>query len=342
MERCPAVRLCAPLVGAQIQLIRGSRRWRPTFAFGTSPDYLRARNWAELDMGQMFSPRDVHEAARVCLIGQTVAKALFDQEYPVGQEIRVNGVSMRVVGVLSPKGGDVIGNDQDDTILAPWTTFKLRLDSAASGAPVRVTAFSDQLPPMRLASTQRATRNQHLHQIYVQAQSPEHVEAAREQIGNVLSSHHNVEPDVFQINDLTEVSRVTNQVVSGLSALGLVIGSVSLLVGGVGIMNIMLVSVTERTREIGLRMAVGANRRAILRQFLIESTVLCLIGGSIGIVFGHGGSQAISYFMGWPSVFSVSAPVVAVTVAATVGIVFGYYPARKASLLDPIDALRYE
>ncbi|TWU31978.1 ABC transporter permease [Novipirellula artificiosorum] len=341
LEQCPAVRLTAPIVHGQVQLVYGNRRCRPTFVLGSSPDYLRGRTWSEMDMGQLFSEEAVYDALKVCIIGQTVAKELFSDEYPIGKEIRANGVSLRVVGVLSAKGGDVIGNDQDDIMVAPWTTFKYRLNSSTSSVN-RVAAFGDQMPKMQLASLRRSTRNEHLSQIYVQALSPEDVPEARQQIRQALSRRHDVDPDVFQIQDITEVSRVTKQVVAGLSALGLIIAGVSLLVGGVGIMNIMLVSVTERTREIGLRMAVGANRNAILRQFLIEATVLCLIGGLFGIVLGHVSSMTIGWMMGWPSEMSFWAPIIAVGVAATVGIVFGYYPARKASMLDPIDALRYE
>jgi macrolide transport system ATP-binding/permease protein len=244
--------------------------------------------------------------------------------------------------VLSPKGGDVIGNDQDDIVIVPWTTFKFRIANTIS-PPRRVSTFADQMPKMHVASLGRSTRNEHLHQIYVQAGSPAQVAEAREQIKQVLARRHLVDPDdAYQINDMTEVSKVTHHVVGALSALGLIIGGVSLLVGGVGIMNIMLVSVTERTREIGLRMAVGASGPAILRQFLIEATVLCLLGGLVGIVVGHLGSMAVGAFMGWPTIMSLSAPLVAVGVAATVGILFGYYPARKASRLNPIDALRYE
>ncbi|QDS85995.1 Macrolide export ATP-binding/permease protein MacB [Rosistilla ulvae] len=340
-EQCPAVKLTAPIVHGQVQLVYGNRRSRPTFVVGSTADYLRGRHWDDTDMGQLFTEENVFDAAKVCVIGQTVASDLFLDDYPVGKEIRANGISLRVVGVLSAKGGDVIGNDQDDIIVAPWTTFKYRLNASSHAAP-RFAAFADQMPKMQLVSSRQSTRNENLSQIYVQAISPEHVGEARQQIREFLARRHDVSEDVFQIQDLTEVSKVTNQVVSGLAALGFIIAGVSLLVGGVGIMNIMLVSVTERTREIGLRMAVGADRSAILRQFLIEATVLCMIGGLVGIVFGHLCSMAIGWFMSWPNELSLTAAIVAVGVAAFVGILFGYYPARKASLLDPIDALRFE
>lgn len=340
-EQCPAVKLTAPIVHGQVQLVYGNRRSRPTFVVGSAPDYLRGRHWSEMDMGQLFTEEHVYDAARVCILGQTVVNDLFVDEYPVGKEVRANGISLRVVGVLSAKGGDVIGNDQDDIIVAPWTTFKYRLNSGSQSTP-RFAAFADQMPQMHLASHSHSTRNEDLHQIYVQSLSPDHVAEARQQIREFLARRHSVSKEKFQIQDLTEVSRVTTQVVSGLSALGFIIAGVSLIVGGVGIMNIMLVSVTERTREIGLRMAVGADRHAILRQFLIEATVLCLIGGMIGIFFGHLCSTTIGWVMGWPAEMSFWAPLVAVGVAASVGILFGYYPARKASMLDPIDALRFE
>lgn len=260
----------------------------------------------------------------------------------MGKEIRANGVTLRVIGVLSPKGGDIIGNDQDDVIIGPWTTYKYRIN-AGIAPPQRTSTFADELPPLQFISQQRSTRDESINQIYIQAQSPEHVPAAREQVTDLLCRRHDVDPaSAYQINDITEVSKVVGQVVAGLSALGFIIAGVSLVVGGVGIMNIMLVSVTERTREIGLRMAVGADRRAILRQFLIEAMVLCLIGGVIGIVVGHLWSSLIGKIVGWPTVISIWAALVAIGVAATVGIIFGYYPARAASRLNPIDALRYE
>ena len=236
----------------------------------------------------------------------------------------------------------MIGNDQDDIIIAPWTTFKFRVNGKSSGAR-RSGTFADLLPPMQIAPTRVSVNRDSIHQIYVQAKSPEEVDAAREQIIKLLSCRHNVDPvGAYRINDITEVSKVADQVVGGLSILGLIIAGVSLVVGGVGIMNIMLVSVTERTREIGLRMAIGADRRAILRQFLIEATVLCLVGGVIGIFVGHVWSMAVGAVVGWPTTMSLWAPLVAVSVAASVGIVFGYYPARTASRLNPIDALRSE
>jgi len=339
---CPAVQVAAPIVWARLQLIRGNRRWLPTFALGTSPEYLRARNWNDLEMGQTFSKRDVNDAAKVCVIGKTVSRKLFQDEYPIGQEVRANGVPLRVVGVLSPKGADVIGNDQDDILIAPWMTFKYRINKALA-RPKSVSTFSDQMPELTMVSRRRPIRNEAVNQIYVTAHSPEYVEEARSQITRLLGQRHDVPHDeAFRVSDMTEVSKVVDQVVAGLSALGLVIAGVSLLVGGVGIMNIMLVSVTERTREIGLRMAVGASRSAILRQFLVEATVLCLLGGVMGIIFGHFGSMAVGAVIGWPTAMSIWAPLVAVGVAATVGLVFGYYPARKASNLNPIDALRYE
>jgi len=341
-KQCSAVKVAAPLVYSEIQLVRGNLRWSPKFSFGTSADYLAARNWDDLDMGHTFSDQQILDSAKVCIIGKTVADQLFAGEYPIGQELRANGVPMRVVGVLSPKGGDIIGNDQDDIMIGPWTTFKYRIN-AGSAPKQHATTFADQLPPMQLVSHQGPMRDESIHQIYIQAQSPDHVAEAREQITALLCRRHDVDPaGAYQINDITEVSRVVGQVVGGLSALGFVIAGVSLMVGGVGIMNIMLVSVTERTREIGLRMAVGADRRAILRQFLIEAAVLCFLGGIFGIVVGHLWSTLVGMVVGWPTVMSIWAPLVSIGVAASVGIIFGYYPARAASRLNPIDALRYE
>ena len=341
-EQCPAVKVAAPLIYLNLQLVHGNRRWSPNFSLGTSPKYLKARNWDDLEIGQSFTNQQILDAAKVCIIGSTVAEQLFGADYPIGKELRANGVPLRVVGVLSPKGGDVVGNDQDDIIIGPWTTFKYRVNSNANNAP-RANTFADLLPPLRIASVGVSTQRQDVHQIYVQATSPEEVATAREQITQLLSKRHDVDPaGAYRINDITEVSKVVGQVVGGLSALGLIIAGVSLVVGGVGIMNIMLVSVTERTREVGLRMAVGADRRMILRQFLIEATVLCLVGGFIGIFVGHAWSTAVGTVIGWPTALSLWAPLVAVAVAASVGIIFGYYPARTASRLNPIDALRYE
>ncbi|QDT07306.1 Macrolide export ATP-binding/permease protein MacB [Rubripirellula lacrimiformis] len=341
-RQCSAVKVAAPLIYSQVQLVRRNRRWSPNLALGTTPQYLEARNWDQLEMGTPFTEAQVLDASKVCILGKTVARELFDSEYPIGEEVRVNGVPLRVVGVLTEKGGDVIGNDQDDIIIGPWTTFKLRVNSSPGGA-AKLSTFADLMPPMQLASMKRSTQREEIHQIYVEAISPDHVELARQQITRVLSRRHNVDPaGAYRINDITEVSRVVGQVVGGVSALGLVIAGVSLMVGGVGIMNIMLVSVTERTREIGLRMAVGADRSAILRQFLIEATVLCMVGGFVGIFAGHMWSSLVAQVIGWPTTMSIWAPIIAVSVAATVGIVFGYYPARTASRLNPIDALRYE
>ena len=341
-EQCPAVEVAAPLVFSQVQVVRGNHRWRPNLALGTNAQYLEARNWSDLEMGKPFSTSHVHESAKVCIIGKTVVSQMFEDEYPVGEKLRINGVPMTVVGVLSEKGGDVIGNDQDDIVICPWTTIKYRINSNKGSRP-KIDGLTARPSPFRMASHSRTAQREEIHQIYVKAKTPEDVEPARQQITQVLSRRHAVNSrSAYRIQDITEVSKVVGQVVSGLSALGLVIAGVSLMVGGVGIMNIMLVSVTERTREIGLRMAVGAHRTAILRQFLIEATVLCVLGGVIGIFAGHYWSLLVASFIGWPTVMSIWAPVVAVSVAATVGIVFGYYPARTASRLNPIDALRYE
>jgi len=340
--RCPAVQVAAPIIFSRVQLVHGNRNWVPTFVMGTSPEYLEARNWSELDMGQSFTRRHVQDSAKVCVIGQTVADKLFGSEYPIGQQLRANGVTLRVLGVLAPKGADVVGADQDDIILAPWTTFKYRIDSTMM--PPRITStYSDQMPEFQLASHRAPASSPRIHQIHVEAHSPDLVAEAKDQIHQLLRRRHRLErDDAIRISDMTEVSKVMDKIVGGLSALGLVIAAVSLVVGGVGIMNIMLVSVTERTREIGLRMAVGANSRAILRQFLIEATVLCLLGGIVGIAVGHFGSLVVGAAIGWPTVMSLWAPLVAVGVAASVGVIFGYYPSRKASVLNPIDALRYE
>ena len=270
---------------------------------------------------------------KVCLIGKTIVRELFGSRYPIGEEIRVKNVPFKVIGVLSEKGADFLGTDQDDLLLAPWTTVKYRLGDGGGEA-----AGWDSMHLLH------ALRSESVEQIMVQAKSPEAIPRACDEITRLLRDRHNLAEGEsgFRIHDNAEVSNVLKRVVRMLSALALSVAAVSLVVGGVGIMNIMLVSVTERTREIGLRMAVGANSADILHQFLIEAVVLCLVGGAIGIVAGRASSMFLGAIVGWPTQASLDAAVVAVAVAVAVGIIFGYYPAWKASRLNPIDALRYE
>lgn len=369
-RECPAVRAVAPMVRARTQVIYGNRNWVPFFIFGTTPDYLEVREWTSLAAGEMFTDSDIRNASKVCVLGQTLVRELFAGASPMGKEVRVQNVSFRVIGVLTMKGANMMGMDQDDILLAPWTTVKYRVTGTSaqtanqstssasgqsSGVSQSVNSLSKLYPgqpslyPVPSASQQANTplpvRFTNVDQILTAARSGAEIPLALRQITQVLRERHRLrpgEPDDFNIRDMTEMSTTMSSASKLMANLLLSVALISLVVGGVGIMNIMLVSVTERTREIGLRMAVGARARDILRQFLIEAVSLCLVGGALGIVLGHGGSLLVRYLLHWPVETSLSAIALAVIVSASVGIVFGYYPAWKASRLDPIEALRYE
>jgi putative ABC transport system permease protein len=291
---------------------------------GVGPDYPVVRNWA-LAYGEFISERDVSGAAKVCVIGHTLVTRLFPATEPIGQQVRVKNIPFRVIGVLSRKGANLVGQDQDDILLMPYTTVRKRLEGSA---------FSN------------------VGFILVSGRSEELSTRAEQEIRTLLTERHRIPPGEradFEIRNTTEVANVLNVITATLTAMLAAIAAISLVVGGVGIMNIMLVSVTERTREIGIRMALGARPRDILRQFLVEAVVLSSIGGIIGIVLGVSASAGITALINlllptsqWPLVVSIPAAVIALLFAAAVGIFFGYYPARRASRLDPIEALRYE
>lgn len=360
---CPAVRCGAPIVRARTQLVYNGRNWVPQSIQGSAPSLLDVQLWTLAD-GECFTDRDVLNANRVCLVGQTIARELFQGDNPIGKELRIKNVAFKVIGVLSSKGANMVGMDQDDLVIAPWTSIKFRVsgssltntNQSSSAATSSVNTLSQVYPSSQVAlypeksDTQVAdsmltVRFVNVDHILVSAISPEEIPAAIQQITAVLRERHRLqrdEPDDFSIRDMTEMSKVLTSTTKLMTNLLLCVAMISLLVGGVGIMNIMLVSVTERTREIGLRMAVGARSKDILWQFLVEAVVLCLVGGIIGILLGHGGSMMVEAFLHWPVETSPTAIVSAVGVSATVGIVFGFYPAWKASRLDPIDALRYE
>jgi len=365
LRECPSVKNATPIVRARAQIVYGNRNWVPNTINGTTPAFLDIRDMMTLTEGEPFTTRDILNANKVCLLGPTLVRELFQGESPIGKEIRVKNVSFRVVGVLSPKGANMMGQDQDDILLAPWTTIKYRVSgsslsstnqSASATTSSAINSLSNLYPgsssglyparsEIQAADTPMPIRFTTVDQILVSAMSTEEIPNAIKQMTGLLHERHRIrsdEADDFNIRDMTEMTKTLSSTTTLMTNLLLCVAMISLVVGGVGIMNIMLVSVTERTREIGLRMAVGARPRDVLRQFLVEAIVLCLMGGALGILLGHGGSTLVWLLLHWPVETSPAAIVTAVAVSVTLGLAFGFYPAWKASRLDPIEALRYE
>ncbi|HEX5705082.1 MAG TPA: ABC transporter permease [Pyrinomonadaceae bacterium] len=310
----PSVSMVTPTVNARSQLVVANMNWNTSIQ-GVSEQYPDVRKWP-IQSGEFFSDSDVRTAGRVLVIGQTIADNLFAGSDPIGQTIRVQNLPFRVIGVMARKGQDAQGRDQDDVAFTPYTTVQKKILGS---------------PRLQIA--------------YVSAVSPDATYTAQAQITELLRQRHKLgpnEPDDFTVRNMSDIAEAASETNSTMTMLLACIAGVSLLVGGIGIMNIMLVSVTERTREIGIRMAIGARSSAVRSQFLIESVVLSVTGGLVGILLGVALSLAIPAMLGWPTLISTMAIVGSVIFSGAVGIFFGYYPARKAAALDPIEALRYE
>ncbi len=359
----PSVRAVAPVVRARIQVIYGNRNWVPVYIYGTTPEFLDVRQWP-LAAGEMFTAQDVRNASKVCLLGRRLVQELFAGEDPINKEVRLNNIPFKVIGVLSSKGANMIGIDQDDVLVAPWTTLRYRVTRAAlvstNQSATTTTSTVNTLnkfyptdklklypepSPTQQANNPLPVRFTNVDQIMVATRSPQDIPEVMEQIKQLLRERHRLkadDPDDFQLRNMAEISSAFASTAGLMTKLLLAVALISLVVGGVGIMNIMLVSVTERTREIGLRLAVGAWRRDILQQFLTEAVLLCFCGGLLGIAVGRGISLLIRQVLNWPTELSLGAIAVSFVVSVAVGIIFGFYPAWKASRLDPIQALRYE
>ncbi len=314
----PSVKAAAPSLRATAQIVSEETNWS-TSVYGTSPEYFVARSW-DIDKGVAFTQSDVDVGTKVVVLGSTVATKLFGASAdPVGQTVRIKNIPFEVVGVAAKKGQSPTGQDYDDTLFVPYTTFQQKIQGGLQKYMTGV--------------------------IFVAAHSSEDVSRAESEIRALLRDRHHLgegQEDDFSVRNLTELAGAQAEGTKTLTTLLAAVAAVSLLVGGIGIMNIMLVSVTERTREIGVRMAIGAKPRHILAQFLTEALALSMLGGVIGVVLGTFASQKIAESFGWPTLIRADVTVIAVAFSAGVGIVFGLYPARKASQLDPIQALRFE
>jgi putative ABC transport system permease protein len=317
MAECPSVLRASGTTRTTSQVVYGNMNWS-TIIMGATPELFDIREWPVV-AGRSIGQQDVDSAAKVCLLGQTVADNLFGSEDPIGKIVRIKKIPFTVIGLLDRKGQSPQGTDQDDTIFVPLRTAQVKL--SRSSFPNTVGA------------------------LIVQAKNETLLDKAEEEINSLLKQRHritnNKEPD-FSTRNLSEILAVAEQSSKAMSLLLGAVASISLIVGGIGIMNIMLVSVTERTREIGIRMAIGARTKDILWQFLIEAVLLTMLGGIIGIILGAAGATVVSRILDWPTLISVQSITIAFFFSGAVGIFFGFYPARKAAGLNPIDALRYE
>ncbi len=309
-----SVRLAAPSLRTVAQVVSADQNWS-TAVTGSDPDYFAVRDWS-FESGSPFTSSDVAGANKVAVLGKTVANNLFGSRDPIGQIIRIRNVPFKVIGLLSPKGQSAMGQDQDDVVIIPLSTLQKRIMGVT-----------------------------YIQAILVSANSPQETVTASEEVQQLLRQRHHILPgqdDDFSVRNMTDIASAAEASSQVMTLLLGSIASVSLIVGGIGIMNIMLVSVTERTREIGIRMAVGARGRDILLQFLVEAVVLSLSGGFLGVVLGVASSRVISVFVHWPTIISLRSVLLAVVFSITIGVFFGLYPARRAASLNPIEALRYE
>ncbi|MHC4400401.1 MAG: ABC transporter permease [Planctomycetota bacterium] len=323
-DQCPSLMAVTPIVGTREQVIYGNTNWAPDSVLGVNEEYVVAANWG-IRLGGCFTDQEIRSAAKVCVIGQTLVEKLFQTTDPIGKKIRIKNIPFVVIGVLEAKGANLAGDDRDNFVLAPYTTVRKRL---------------------------RGSNFDNVDFIFTSARSPSRMQQAEHEIRQVLLERHGIGPgdkSDFEVHNTEEIAKILDTVTNIMTTLLAAIAGISLLVGGVGIMNIMLVSVTERTREIGIRMAVGAREKDIRRQFLVESVVLSTMGGIVGLGLGIGASAGITAIIDtmtsgseWKVIISFKAAALAILFSAAVGVTFGYYPARRASRLDPIEALRYE
>ncbi|HEV8344327.1 MAG TPA: ABC transporter permease [Candidatus Binatia bacterium] len=314
MQELPSVAFASPALRRQDQVVAGNLNWS-TLAQGVAPEFQHVRDWQVME-GRFIHEGDIESAAKVAVLGQTVVDKLFGNDDPIDSVIRIRNIPFRVVGTLAPKGQSSQGTDQDDTVMIPYTTMQKRL--------MRIT---------------------HVQSIVVSAVSADRVQEAQEQITALLRQRHRIGPDRdddFTIRNLSDIAQAATSSAQVMAVLLGIVASISLVVGGIGIMNIMLVSVTERTREIGIRMAVGARSRDIMLQFLVEAVVMAATGGILGILLGIGSSEILNQWAQWPILIRPDIVMVAFLFSGAVGVFFGFYPAQKAAHLDPIEALRYE